>query len=189
MDGTDMRDICIKEQVLEEEEEEGAFAVSCEKRRQRMPRHRIRLPMYVTRMYMYERIRIPTKAIPTPTTRDKEMHTLDGRSVQGDKRISISTSFTKDLGGRSLPPRSKPIAQWFTASRTFEDGGYSVTWLTEVEVAPREKFESVAGRERMNGKREGGWRGREASVDRRGYESNSSEVVAVERSAEQLIQS
>ncbi|KYN21638.1 hypothetical protein ALC57_06014 [Trachymyrmex cornetzi] len=40
MDGTDMRDICIKEQALEEEEEEGAFAVSCEKRRQRMPRHR-----------------------------------------------------------------------------------------------------------------------------------------------------
>jgi len=46
-------------------------------------------------------------------------------------------------------------------------------------------------RERMNEKRRGvGWRGREASVDRRrGYESNSSEVAAVERSAEQLIQS
>ncbi|EGI60587.1 hypothetical protein G5I_11147 [Acromyrmex echinatior] len=187
MDGTDMRDICIKEQALEEEEEEGAFAVSCEKRRQRMPRRRsfgirserlilkfcdfyanikredrefsvaqnrlangvprdiheyIRLPTYVIRVYTYERIRIPTKAIPTPTIGDKEM-------------ISISTSLTRV----SLPTRSKPIAQklkrnidytarawvlvcwldgfWFTASRTFEDGGYSVTWLTEVEVAPR----------------------------------------------------
>ncbi|KYN37202.1 Homeobox protein homothorax, partial [Trachymyrmex septentrionalis] len=50
-------------------------------------------------------------------------HTLDGRGVQGDKR-------------------------WFTASRTFEDGGYSVTWLTEVEVAlpgkPRSRILALA---------------------------------------------
>ncbi|KYN21637.1 hypothetical protein ALC57_06013 [Trachymyrmex cornetzi] len=54
-------------------------------------------------------------------------------SIKRRAVISISTSLTRV----SLPTRSKPIAQWFTASQTFEDGGYSVTWLTEVEVAPR----------------------------------------------------
>lgn len=59
-----------------------------------------------------------------------------------------------------------------------------------VYFAFREKFESAAGREsERTGNEKGVGRGREASADRRGYESNSSEVAAVVRSAEQLIQS
>ncbi|KYM82764.1 hypothetical protein ALC53_06769 [Atta colombica] len=129
MDGTDMRDICIKEQALEEEEEEGAFAVSCEKRRQRSSIRSERLILKFCDFYGLINIR----------REDREFSVAQNRFANGVPRdvheyiISISTSLTRV----SLPTRSKPIAQWFTASRTFEDGGYSVTWLTEVEVAPR----------------------------------------------------
>ncbi|KYN01961.1 hypothetical protein ALC62_07264 [Cyphomyrmex costatus] len=74
-------------------------------------------------------------------------------SIKRRAVISISTSFTSwflFLRDLSLSHRTQTehrlhgesmgsglLARWFTASRTFEDEGYSVTWLTEVEVAPR----------------------------------------------------